>query len=162
MVFYVRMKWYMCDLVLWGVWYCFLLGVYYMLHSGLFICFLYIKFCRTDENDMIDEMFIFCLGYGYVCENKLIHVWFCCKKVLIQFFSCEWISLSMYYIGFIPPIFVSHYFVDIFISAYGEYINECLINWCGCSFMWFIKVFVSNKNDVFGLTVFWFFLINLD
>ena len=40
----------------------------------LFICFLYTSFCRTDENDMIDEMYRFFHDYGYLCENKLIHV----------------------------------------------------------------------------------------
>ena len=133
--------------------------------------------------------------YGYLCENKMIHVWFSYEKGLILFyFNCEWmlyLCLFMCHIGYYLSAFLSlhfvawmkmiwlmrcfyfvlvmvmyvriswymfdfvvrrfwcsflvvdeyrylcitlglflffgYYFLDIFISAYGEYINECFI-----------------------------------
>ena len=41
---------------------------------GIIYLLSYTSLCCTDVNDMNDEMLILCLGYGYVCENKLIHV----------------------------------------------------------------------------------------
>ena len=41
---------------------------------GIIYLLSYTSLCCTDVYGMNDEMFILCLGYGYVCENKLIHV----------------------------------------------------------------------------------------
>ena len=41
---------------------------------GIIYLLSYTSLCCTDVNDMNDEMFILCLGYGCECENKLIHV----------------------------------------------------------------------------------------
>ena len=81
--------WYSCErgLILFFVrcLLCVTFGIIYLLS--------YTSLCCTDVNDMNDEMFILCLCYGYVGENKLTHVWFHFEKGLIQvFFSCEWMS----------------------------------------------------------------------
>ena len=84
MLSYVRMKWYMCDLVVRGVWYCFLLGFYYVVYWVLFICFFTLHFVVLMT--MIWFMRYLYNFYCFLCENKLIHVWFCFEKGLIQVF----------------------------------------------------------------------------
>ena len=150
---------------------------------GIIYLLSYTSLCCTDVNGMNDEMFILCLGYGYVRENKLIHVWWMmrclyCVLVMVMYVRISWymfdfISKRVWYRFFLVVneyhifINVSHWVYSsyIFITLfcwyfyffYGLYKVVCLINWCACIFMWFMKAFVSNKNDVFGLTMLWFF-----
>ena len=99
MVFYVRIKLYMCDLVVRGVWYCFLLGIYYVVLWYYLFAFFTLHF---------------------VLLMKMIWLMRCLYYFLVMVLL-SYLCLFICYIGCIPPLFLSHYFVDVFISSYSEF-----------------------------------------
>ena len=104
MVIFVRLKLYMCDIVEWWVWYCFLLGVYYVVHYYVFhtclwywvclflneyIFFLITSLCCMYKNDILDE-FIFIFIVRFSCEKGFLQVHiilFTAEKMFLFFYA---------------------------------------------------------------------------